>query len=175
MRSATLSLNDIHAVPRGASSHLYAEATVTSTQPRSRCFQPAACVTSSTTRVSVPATASRTPARSSRAPSADCTRLPTTTSCSTAASGNRSGATSVTVTPRPACAANGNDVLVNSPVTTATRLPSGTDAATRPNAAEVDPARTTDSVGTPVRAAYPALARRTGSSNDAASSVPDCH
>src|SRR6476661_3650291 len=80
MRPDILSLNDIHAVPRGANSHLYTAATVTSAQPRSSRFHPAAWVTSSTVSVSVPATAARNASTSSTSPLADCTTLATTPS-----------------------------------------------------------------------------------------------
>ena len=79
------------------------------------------------------------------------------------------------VTPLPACAANGKVALVNSPASVATRLPSGTAAATSPSTAETVPPMATESTGTPVSAAYPARPARTGSSNDDASIVPACH
>ena len=75
-----LSLKDIHAVPRGASIHLYTAATVTSAQPRSSRFHPTAWVTSSMVSVSVPTTAARNASTSSTSPLADCTTLATTAS-----------------------------------------------------------------------------------------------
>ena len=51
-RACDASLNDIHAVPRGASSHLYTAATVTSAHGSSTFFQPTAWVTSMTVSVS---------------------------------------------------------------------------------------------------------------------------
>ena len=48
------------------------------------------------------------------------------------ASARRSSGTSRTVTPRPAWARNGKTMLVNSPCTTTTSLPSGRPAATSP-------------------------------------------
>ena len=59
----------------------------------------------------------------------------------------------MTVTPRAACAANGKVVLVNSPGSVATRLPSGMAAATRPSAADTVPPIATESTGTPTNAA----------------------
>ena len=76
----TRSLSDIHAVPRGASSHLYTAATVTSAHGSSMFFQPTAWVTSMTVSVSVPATFARSASTSNTAPLADCTRLTVTTS-----------------------------------------------------------------------------------------------
>ncbi len=57
------------------------------------------------------------------------------------------------VTPLAAWAANGKVVLVNSPARVATRLPSGTAAATKPSTEETVPPMVTDSTGTPVSAA----------------------
>ena len=84
---------------------------------------------------------------------ADCTRLAVTTSKSAAADTSSSAASSVIVTPLPACAANGKVVLVNSPASVATRLPSGIAAATSPSTAETVPPMATESTGTPVSAA----------------------
>nr|CRL71217.1 hypothetical protein CPGR_01896 [Mycolicibacterium malmesburyense] len=106
-----------------------------------------------TVSVSLPAMVRRNASVSSRAPFADWTRLTTTTSKSAAAEINWSAGSSVTVTPRSACAANGNVVLVNSPGTVTTRLPSGIAAATRPSAPETVLPMATDSTGTPARAA----------------------
>src|SRR5262245_25826349 len=145
----TLSLNDIHAVPRGASSHLYTAAVVTSAQPTSTRFQPSACVMSITISVSLVITFCRSASVSSTAPFADCTRLTVTTSNSPARFTSSSAGISVIVTPLLAWAANGKVVLVNSPSNVATRLPSGIAAATNPRTAETVPPITTDSTGTP--------------------------
>src|SRR4051812_18243175 len=102
-----------------------------------------------TVSVSVPATARRSASVSRTAPLADCTRLTVTTSKSAAAATNSVGASSVIVTPRPACAANGKLVLVNSPANVATVLPSGTAAATSPSTAETVPPMATRSDGPP--------------------------
>src|SRR5215212_8168392 len=128
-----------------------------------------------TVSVSVPATVRRRASMSSTAPLADCTRLTVTTSKSAAAETNSPGANSVTFTPLPACAANGKVVLVNSPASVATLLPSGTAAATSPSTADTLPPITTESTGTPASAAYPARPARTCSSNKGTFIDPDCH
>ena len=64
---------------------------------------------------------------------------------------------------------------MNSPASVATRLPSGTAAATSPSSAETLPPMATEPTGTPVSAAYPARPARTSSSNDGTSIVPACH
>src|ERR1700754_920269 len=119
-----------------------------------------------TVSVSVPATVLRRVSTSRTAPLADCTRLAVTTSKSAAADTNSLAVNSVIVTPLPACAANGNVVLVNSPARVATRLPSGIAAATNASTADTLPPMATEPTGTPLKAAYPARPARTGSSND---------
>ena len=105
-------------------------------------------------------------------PSADCTVLTATRSYSGARSPISPSPTSVTVTPRPACAANGQLTLVNSPAATSTRVPSGTLAATSPTSAETAEPSTTRSASTPTREANAARASRTGSSNSGARPAP---
>ena len=90
---------------------------------------------------------------SSSAPFADCTRLTATTSKSAADETSWPAGSSVTVTPRPACAANGDVLLVNSPGSATTRLLSGIAAATSPSAPETVLPMVTDSTATPVNAA----------------------
>ena len=51
-----------------------------------------------------------------------------------------SSSASTTLTPRTACAANGNETLVNSPSATSTRAPAGTLAAISPTSADTDAA-----------------------------------
>ena len=93
--------------------------------------------------------------RSARRPSADCT-ADTATSVVPAVtdSAKRSRGTSRTVTPRPACAWNGNVTLVNSPVTVSTSLPSGKEAATRPAKTLTWLPTATVEGSTPTRPAY---------------------
>jgi hypothetical protein len=66
--------------------------------------------------------------------------------------------TSVTVTPRFCCAANGNVTLVNSLATTATLVPSGTLAATSPTSWDTLAPLATRSAGTPTSRAHAARA-----------------
>ena len=79
---------------------------------------------------------------------------------------------STTVTPRYACAANGNETLVNSPAATSTRAPSGSAAATSPTSGETDAPIATRSTGTPTSSANAARPDSTAGSKSAGCAAP---
>ena len=79
--------------------------------------------------------------------------LTATRSASWARSASSLEGTSVTVTPRCCWAAKGKVTLVNSSPTVTTRVPSGTEAATRPRSAEAEPPMLTAGTVAPTRSA----------------------
>ena len=107
-------------------------------------------------------TAERRASRSTRAPSAEATTLTATTSAETVRSGRSSRGTSITSWPAPA---NGKVTLVNSRSAVSTRVPAGSDAATRPSRPDTALPSATDDAGTPTSRANDARAVSTAPSN----------
>jgi hypothetical protein len=98
--------------------------------------------------------------------------LTTTRSWSAARSASSIKSASVTTTPRPAWAANGQVTPVNSPLAASTRPRAGTAAATNPTSGDIPPPIATRFAGTPITSAKPARAASTASSKSWGESPP---
>ena len=148
-RSGAIVMN---AVPRGFSSHLYPPHTVTAQRLASTGSHPAACVTSSSTRVPVASQACASASRSARRPSADCTALTDTHSVDgRTASASASSGTSRTS--RSVRARKGNVIDVKSPAATSTSAPAGSADATSPTIGDTTEPTATDDDATPTSSA----------------------